>query len=421
MKKFIPEFILSLYHRCLSPVAAFWYGRPSRKLVVIGVTGTNGKSTVVDLTHKIFAAAGYRVASASSVRFIIDDREWQNDLKMTMPGRFFLQKFLWQALQKKCDTVILEVTSEGIKQSRERAIEFDVAALTNVTPEHIESHGGFHRYLAAKKKLFRELARSRKPHKAIVINGDDPHVEQFLKFLPENAWVYGLYLKEGAYTHEVKPQTCFVRHDAIHLTYQKIDFNLRLRGEFNAYNALCALTIALSRGIDISVARAALESSGGVAGRLEYVQEKPFSVVVDYAHTPDALTKVYGSLKPHTKRLICVLGAAGGGRDKWKRPEMGKIASKFCDDIILTDEDPYDEEPASILEDIKKGIEKKMPEVLLDRKEAIATAIKKAQAGDTVIITGKGSEPWMMARGGKKIPWDDREIARKILSEVPKT
>lgn len=422
MKHLIPFFILNIYHRALALVAAITYRFPSKNLIVIGVTGTNGKSTTVDLTHRIFVAAGFRVASVSSLRFIIADREWKNELKMTMPGRFFIQKFLRDAVDAKCDIAIIEVTSEGIRQSRHSHIDFDVAAVTNVTPEHIESHGSFEKYRAAKLKLFEAVARSPKHGKAIVINGDDPSAMLFLHTQRSEAWIYGLKQdKWDTLGHAVIPQAHAVRDDSIQFISQGIEFVIKMRGEFNLYNTLCATTIALSRGIAPETIRDAFIGVSGISGRMEFITNPPnsiFSVVVDYAHTPDALSNVYETLSKKDNRLLCVLGSAGGGRDKWKRSEMGKIADKYCEEIFLTNEDPYDEDPEDIIQEVAKGIIQKKPNIILNRKDAIEAAIKKAGADDTVIITGKGAEPLMMLDGGKKISWDDREVVRDILNDV---
>lgn len=419
MRRFIPQSVFFLYHWALALLGAFWHMFPSRHIIVIGVTGTNGKSTVVDLTHKIFEHAGFRVASASSIRFIINDREWKNELKMTMPGRFFLQRFIWEAVQKKCDVVILEVTSEGLRQYRHSFIHFDTAALTNITPEHIESHGGFDKYRSAKLKLFRAISSSSKRSKSIIINGDDPSAELFLQYHRSEAWIYGFKRDHWEkFGKKVEPQSYKVGDTEISFVYKNIDFHLKLLGEFNLYNALCAMTIALSRGIEPKIIREAFESVSSIPGRLEYVTRPPrtaFSVVVDYAHTPDALFNVYKTLKDKRRKLICVLGSAGGGRDRWKRSEMGKLADQWCDNIILTNEDPYDEDPELIIKDIEKGIEQKRATVIIDREEAIRAGVAMAGPDDTVVITGKGSEPWMMISGGRKLAWDDRNVVQKIL------
>lgn len=395
-----------IYHFTLAWFAAAFYWFPSRHLTIIGVTGTNGKSTVVELLYHIFEEDGFSTASISSLHFRMQEREWRNDLKMTMPGRFSIQRFLWEARRKGCRIVILEITSEGIKQFRHKFIKFRAAVLTNMTPEHIESHGSFEKYREAKAKLFKNSSIH-------ILNSDEENLEYFKK-IPAKERVF--------YCAKDFPK----------------DIALKLRGEFNKANAMAALTTAEVFGVKRENIKKALENIENIPGRLEFVQRKPFAVVIDYAHTPDALRKVYQVLREreastpsentvpsspanttHPHQLICVFGAAGGGRDKWKRPELGKIAAEFCDEVFLTNEDPYDENPQAIIEDIEHGLLRGARIInykkILDRKEAIQTAITDAKNGDTVIITGKGSEPWLMMEHGKKIPWDDREVARQAF------
>ncbi len=401
IKKFIPPFLLDFYHLGLAFLGAVIYRFPSRNLVVIGVTGTKGKSTVVDFCHRIFQAAGFKVASLSSIRFKINNKEKPNLLKMTMPGRFQIQKFFRQALNQGCQYMVLEVTSEGISQHRHEFIRFNAAVFTNLSAEHIERHGSFENYKKAKGKLF---SVTKNIH---IINVEDENAKYFLQFPARKKITYGL--SQGD------------------INNKNIKLQLQLPGEFNIYNALAAIGVGLSQGISLEICRKAIEKTAGIPGRMETVVEKPFKVIVDYAHIPDALEKVYQTLNNLTPeayglkpKLICVLGSAGGGRDKWKRPEMGKIAANYCDKIILTNEDPYDEEPFQILNQIEAGIVKaKSPVIkILDRKEAIKKAITLAEPGDTVIITGKGCEPWLMLAHGQKIPWDDRAIVREEFKKL---
>ena len=389
-------------------------GRPS-KLKIIGITGTNGKTTVTHLATDILEGAGYKVASISSLRFKIGEHEWKNELKMTMPGRMKIQKFLRRAVDAGCRYVVMEVTSEGIKQHRHNFIDFDTAVFTNLTPEHIESHGGFDKYREAKGKLFKNVKTS-------IVNLDDENAGYFLRFEAGKKWVYSIstlhYIKDSSH-HLLLASNQKISASGISFNVRDTEFNLQLLGKFNIYNALAAICIGLSQGINIETAKFALEKSNGIPGRMEVVAREPFSVVVDYAHTPDALEKVYETIKDITRgKMICVLGSAGGGRDKWKRPEMGRIAAKHCGEIILTNEDPYEEPPEKILEDIEVGLAGfDGYEKILDRKEAIKKALQNAKPGDAVIITGKGAEPWMITKGGK-VPWDDREIVREIFSSL---
>jgi len=376
LKKLTPKPLLSLYHYCLAFLGTFFYGFPSRKLTVIGITGTSGKSTVAELISAILEQAGNKVALISSIKFKVGEREEPNKLKMTMPGRFKIQKFLREALKANCKYVILEVTSEGIKQHRHKFINFKIATFTNLSKEHIESHGSFEKYREAKLKLFQETKDTH------IINLDDRNADSFWKVPAKNKINYTL--KDS------------------HL----IPKSFSLLGTFNIYNAIAATKIALALNIPLAVCQKALENFKQIEGRMEIVNQDPL-VIVDYAHTPESLKQVYKTLKD--KSLVCVLGSCGGGRDKWKRPVMGKIASQYCQKIIITNEDPYDEDPMEIINQVARDIQ---AEKILDRREAI----KKALTLDgTVIITGKGSEPWMCLANGKKIPWDDRKTVRELL------
>lgn len=413
-EKIIPHFLFSFYHYLWPFFGAFIYRFPSRKLKVIGITGTNGKTTVAHLASDMLEGAGYKVASISSIRFKIGEQEWKNELKMTMPGRMKIHKFLRDAVSARCKYVVMEVTSEGIKQHRHNFINFNTAVFTNLTPEHIESHGSFEKYREAKGELFRN-----KNIKTSIVNLDDENAGYFLEFNADNKWAYTTsprsYPQDDPY---YLLQTTYYKTSSDGVTFRLhgIEFNLPLLGKFNIYNALAAIGIGLSEGLDMQDIKKTLDEAKSVPGRMEVVVRKPYSVVVDYAHTPDALEKAYKTIKDTTDgRMICVLGSAGGGRDKWKRPQMGKIAGRYCEEVILTNEDPYNEPPEKILEDIEKGLAGLgRYEKILNREEAIKKALKLAEPGDAVIITGKGSEPWMMTKEGR-IPWDDREIVKSAL------
>ncbi len=383
---------MSRYHWKLAFLGAFFYRFPSRKIKVIGVTGTNGKSTVVELTAKILEEAGYKVASLSSIKFKIGEKEWLNTLKMTMPGRLKIQKFLREAVSCGCQYAILEVTSEGIKQYRHKFINFEATVFTNLSPEHIEAHGGFEKYREAKGKLFKT---TKKIH---IINIDDENAEYFLQFPANKKYTYGM--NQGD------------------INNKDIKLQLSLIGNFNIYNALAAIGVGLSQGINLERCKTAVEKVKGIPGRMEEIVSQHFKVFVDYAFTPNALEKVYQAIKNNfqPKKMICVLGACGGGRDKWKRPVLGEIAAKYCDEIIVTNEDPYDEDPMKIIDEVAKGTDGKAKKIL-NRREAIRESLKSGQSGDAVIITGKGCEPWIIEKG-KKIPWDDRKIIKEEMEKV---
>lgn len=399
VKKITPNWIITLlrptYHWTLSWLAAFLYGFPSKSLIIIGVTGTKGKSTTVAMITEIFEKSGKLVASVGSVGFKIKDKTWPNTLKMTMPGRFTLQKFLAEAKTAGVQYVIIEVTSEGIAQCRLNGIGIDCAVITNVRPEHIESHGSFEKYIKAKEYLFKIT------HNIHILNSEDYFFNRFLSYHAKKIITYGL---KNAMINGIEWPV-----------------NLALMGSFNNQNALAALSVASAYSIDLDIARSALESIKSLPGRMEVINiNNGVQVIVDYAHTPDSLEAVYNTLRPEINsdkgKMICVLGAAGGGRDKWKRPRFGAIAQKYCDNIILTNEDPYDEDPDEILDDIIKGmtdIGKNKYSIILDRELAIKKAIENSKPNDTVIITGKGSEIYMALANNKKIVWSDKEIISK--------
>ncbi len=408
IKKLIPkpvfDFFAPYYHAGLANLGSILYGNPSKSLKVIGITGTKGKSTTVYLISKIFESTGMPIAAIGSLGFKIKDKEWPNTLKMTMPGRFKLQKFFYEAKKAGCKYIVLEVTSEGIKQKRHLGINFDCAVFTNLHKEHLESHGSFENYYRAKQELF---ARTSNIH---VLNADDKNVELFSKFSSKRTIFYGI--ENG----DLKAANLDLKPDGASFEVYGTKFDINFGGKFNVLNCLAALSVAAMYGIDLPKTKSVLENIKNIPGRMEFVQKEPFGVVVDYAHTPDSLEMVYKTLKNDSQKLICVLGAAGGGRDKWKRPEFGRIADEYCDEIILTDEDPYEENPEKIMNEVASGI-KPGRQVLkiLDRKEAIKTALDKAGKGDIVVITGKGSEISMAVAGGRKIPWSDKEVVRELL------
>jgi len=425
IKKYIPPFLISAYHYKMALLGATIYGFPSKKLIVIGVTGTSGKSTTIDFITRILEATGSKVVSNSSIRFKIAGKEWKNELKMGMPGRFFMQKLLSQGVTAGCKYAVLEVTSEGIRQFRHKFINFDTAVFTNLTPEHIESHGGFENYRNEKIKLFKETKGTH------IINIDDENSKYFLHIPAKKVITFSIKNQESHsdILQNVRVVAEDVRGNSF--TVNGVQFNLKILGNFNVYNALVAIAVAENYGVSLGVCKKALEKVEGMPGRMEVVQKDPFLVVVDYAHTPEQLEQAYKSLKGTSDKkqetsLICVLGSCGGGRDKWKRPVLGKVAEQYCKEIIITNEDPYDENPLSIMNEIESGFSQILNsksetlnvkyEKILDRKEAIKKAINLAKPGDTVIITGKGAEPLMCLKNGKKIPWDDRQIAKEALA-----
>ncbi|MFH0987724.1 MAG: UDP-N-acetylmuramoyl-L-alanyl-D-glutamate--2,6-diaminopimelate ligase [Patescibacteria group bacterium] len=419
-------FLINLYHLSIAFFSALFYRFPSRSIKVIGITGTSGKSTVADLTVAILKESGCRIALLSTIRMLTGEKEEPNLFKMTMPGRGQVQRFLRKAVDNGCQYAIIEVTSEGVIQYRHKFINFDTAVFTNIYPEHIERHGGFENYRAAKGEFFK-IAKN-----IHILNLDDRNVGYFLRFPAKKKFGFTLGQNDSSPAKKnikiIKASGCKEEMDGVSFEIGNFSFRLKIFGAFNIQNAMVSICIALSQGVPLETSRKALEKVSVVPGRMEIVKEKPFRVVVDYAHTPDALYKVYQTLRTKNQqlkiaRMICVLGSCGGGRDKWKRPKLGEIASRFCDKVIITNEDPYDEEPMQIINEVFSGLTEKGKTFslkILDRREAIKNALLSAENGDTVVITGKGCEPWICFKNGRKTPWDDRKIASEILHSLPR-
>jgi UDP-N-acetylmuramoyl-L-alanyl-D-glutamate--2,6-diaminopimelate ligase len=408
IKKFTPAPLLSAYHYTLAMASALRYGQPSKKLFVVAVTGTKGKSSVVELIRSMFVEAGFKTASASTIRFTIGSESERNLFKMTMPGRFFLQQFLRRAANAGATHAVVEMTSEGARQFRHKGIALDALVFTNLSPEHIESHGSFEAYAAAKLSLAKHLEQSSKRPRIIVANLDDAYGKKFLDISVEKKAPFSL---KDAEPYNVDD------HSVRFVFKGKEVFTVPLPGLFNLKNVLATLALGEAMNIPVAVMKKALEHQAPIAGRAErVVKGQPFLVVVDYAHTPDSLKALYETYKNH--RIIALLGSTGGGRDTWKRPAMGKIADEYASTIVLANEDPYDEDPQKIIDEIAKGLSHHTPRVILDRREAIRTVLREAQPGDAVLITGKGTDPYIMGPNGTKEEWSDKKVAEEELAKL---
>ncbi|MEK7501023.1 MAG: UDP-N-acetylmuramoyl-L-alanyl-D-glutamate--2,6-diaminopimelate ligase [Patescibacteria group bacterium] len=398
---------------------------PSRKMIVIGVTGTNGKSTVVELIHAILSSFGLNAAAGSSVRWWIKDQAENNASGLSMAGGWRLQKFLRRAVLAGCQYAVLEVSSQGLVQRRDAGVNFDVAVITNLRPEHIESHGSFEKYRAAKAKLFKKLCFRKGGVKKInVVNLDDPSAFYYTNFKAAEHWGYGLFeVNKRSGLECIVPQSIKFLSDGTAFELDGERYESSLVGDANLYNILAAVAVTQALKVPRRHVKAALKNFKGTPGRMEIIQQEPFMVCIDYAHTPDALESLYRlarSLWVREKgRLIAVFGAAGGGRDKWKRPQMGAIAEKFCNEIVLTEEDSYDEDPENIIHDIAAGLKEKNCRKIVDRRLAVREALQLARPGDAVLITGKGAEKTMRTRFGS-LPWDERRVVLEELAKLSK-
>ena len=411
LKKIVPEPVVRAfrkpYHAALAFLMAASYGFPARKLTIIGVTGTKGKSTVAEMLFSILRSSGRKTALLSTIRFAIEDASEPNKYKMTLQGRGFAQAFMKKALAAGCTHVVIELTSESVLQYRHWFLSLDGLIVTNIQKEHLERHGGFEGYVAAKRALVETLARSAKRERVLVTNIDVPESAAFLS-------IKRITKAIGFSMSELSGVASDEQH--VEFDYAGTHFSLPLPGTFNAMNALSAIKLCETFGVAHADSKRALSALPPVRGRVEHVDAgQDFIAVVDYAHTPDSLKALYGAFPNHRK--ICVLGNTGGGRDTWKRPEMGRIADETCDTVILTNEDPYDEDPRAIIDAMASGM-KRAPQIIMNRREAIRAALRAARPGDAVLISGKGTDPYIMEAGGKKTPWSDAQVVREELERL---
>lgn len=411
IKKIIPKKVFSFaqpfYHYFLAFASAVCYGFPSKKLKVIGITGTKGKTTTTELVASVLRSAGYKVAMANGIHFVIGGSDKRNLYKMSMPGRGFMQKFLKSALKEHCDWVVLELTSEGSKQFRHKFIELDAFIFTNLQPEHIESHGSFEKYKHAKIKLAEGL--DKKPHSILITNATDQASKDFIAHSKASKKI----------SYSIESYRPFKTDDGIEIRLKSSTIYSKLIGEFNVSNIVATITFAETIGINEKIIKEGIENVEVVPGRAERVISKDnLEVYVDYAHTPDSLIALYSSFPDKNK--VCVLGNTGGGRDTWKRPAMAEIAEKYCDNIILTNEDPYDEDPRKIVNEMSDAILDKDAEIIMDRRLAINKAMKIAsqKENSVVLITGKGTDPYIMGANGSKEPWSEAEVVREEFEKI---
>ena len=423
LKQLIPERhpLRLLYHKIKAVIAAVVYGFPANKMIVIGVTGTNGKTTTTNLITNILNKAGHKVGMTSTVNFQVGDRRWTNDTKQSTASPFKLQKLLKQMVEADCKYAVVEVTSHAITQSRVFGINFDVGIITNVTADHLEYHGGFDDYLNAKGKLFEKVSKGKKKfgvEKVLIANADDEHFKYFDQFVADRKLTYGLK-SATVYAEKIEKRpegSSFI----LHVPNYSMPVEVGMPGEYNIYNALGAAAVCMALEVPMEMIRDGLKESSSVAGRFEHVEAgQDYAVIVDYAHTPDALESLFSLYRRLTSgRLLVVFGATGGGRDKAKRSAMGKAANESADQIFVTNDDPYTEDQWEIIDQVCEGIPRKEGRGLWkipDRRQAIRLALTMAKAGDTVVVAGKGAEEIMMI-DGKKIPWNDKQVITELLS-----
>ena len=409
----VPQLVVDRTRRALADAADAWFGRPSERLSVIGITGTDGKSTTAALTAEALRGVGRRPGEIGTVFVTVGDERRPNTDRTTTPEALELQALLAAMVDAGNDSVVMEATSHGLALERTRNCRFDIGVLTTVTSEHLEFHGTLEAYRAAKAKLVEEAPIA-------VLNADDATFGYFRPRARDRVLTYGIETDADLRASALRSDATGTQFDLVTPTWSG-SVRLPLPGRFNVSNALAALGVVEALGLDLATATASLGTSSGVPGRMETIAAgQPFGVIVDYAHTADSLRKVLDILRPLARgRLIVVFGSAGE-RDQVKRPAMGRVAAEAADLVIVTDEDPRLEDPRRINEEIAAGAraagarDSERLWVVADREEAIATAVGMARPDDVILLAGKGHEASMIY-GTTKRPWDDREAAQRAL------
>ncbi len=383
-------------------------GHPERKLRMIGVTGTNGKTTVTTLIRNILSDSGIKTLLTGTVCNRLGEESLPSGLTTPKPPELY--SLLSRAVLSDCEACVAEASSQALAQGRLEGIAFDAAVFTNITRDHLDYHGTFENYLAAKKKLFEHS-------KVSAVNLDDPRADEIIAASSGKTVTFSTVLDCADYTAK-----------NISLLPEGVSFELVSKGRiehinfaspglFSVSNAMAAAVCAINLGVDPRSAAQSLARSKGVCGRLERVEcGTPYSVIIDYAHTPDGLEQVLRALRPSCRGKLIVLFGCGGDRDKTKRPLMGAVACKYADTVIVTSDNPRSEEPMKIIGDILKGTDKKRRGLFIeeDRRRATALALSLAKPGDTVLLAGKGHEKYQLICG-EKLPLDERETVREIL------
>lgn len=419
----VPQVVVSSTRHKIADIADRFYSSPSKGINLIGITGTNGKTTVTHLIQKIFEENGQKCALIGTLGYKLSSNGEYRDAKHTTPQAPELQATLRMIKDvEKIDNVVMEVSSHALDQNRVGGCRFNGAVFTNLTQDHLDYHITMDNYFKAKALLFEHL----KEGNFAVINADDEYGDRFISVVPEGVKVftYGVKQQSDVMAKDIQfslngAEFTLVTGDHINSAGSKeYKVNLHMNGMFSVYNVLAAITTGLALGIDIEVALKALQNVKGVAGRFEVVVKKPL-VIVDYAHTPDGLENVLKSAReitPKDGKLICLFGC-GGDRDATKRPKMGAIAERLADKIVITSDNPRSEDPQAIITDIIAGLKSVNTESVIvepDRGTAIGLLKTIANNNDVVLIAGKGHEDYQILKD-KTIHFDDREEARKVF------
>lgn len=419
LKPLVPKVLLrhtvNAFHFLEAVVANIAYRFPAKDMRFVGVTGTNGKTTTCNMIGSILEADGHTVGINSTAVLKVAGEHWDNDLALTTGNPFQLQKLLRRMKQAKCDWVIVEAGSHGLVQHRMLGINFDVAVFTNLTQDHLDYHHTMEEYAAAKGRLFAHSPS------VMSLNRDDEWFDFFNRYGAEHKITYGTSPEADCRIVEAKMNLKGTKLK-LKLDDRILEVDLKLPGKFNAYNAIAAASTTYAMDVSLEAIKSGLEAIESVPGRMQLIEEgQDYSVIIDHAHTPDALENLYGAVRMLMKgRLISVIGA-DGDRDPGKRQPIGEISAKNSQIVIVTDQEPYTEEPSGIRKTVIKGIKTVRHGVkyyeIADRREAIKKALSFAKKGDVVLIPGLGNQLTRGVADGK-MEWDDRAVTRELLHET---
>ncbi|RWZ60697.1 UDP-N-acetylmuramoyl-L-alanyl-D-glutamate--2,6-diaminopimelate ligase [Halobacillus fulvus] len=409
----VPVIRVNDSRRALAQVASKFYHHPTSKLPVIGITGTNGKTTVAYLIDELFSHDHKKTAMIGTIQVKIGNRTLP--VKNTTPDALTIQKYFHQMVEEKVEAAIMEVSSHALDQGRVFGCEFDVAVFTNLTRDHLDYHDGFEDYLRAKSLLFAQLGNgyNRKRDKIAVVNNDSVSSGKIIRSTAQPFLTYGIEQQADLMATDIRLQetgTCFI----MKTPKGEVAIDSPLMGRFSIYNMLAAAAVGIIFDLPLSLIQHSFENTKGIPGRFESIREgQPFGVVVDYAHTPDSLESVLETISAFCRGSVRVVVGCGGDRDREKRPQMADVAMKYGEQVIFTSDNPRTEDPAQIFHEMTSHL-KEGYEVMDDREEAIRCALTSAREGDVVLIAGKGHETFQEINGDRR-HFDDREVARRIL------
>ncbi|WP_027408229.1 UDP-N-acetylmuramoyl-L-alanyl-D-glutamate--2,6-diaminopimelate ligase [Anoxybacillus tepidamans] len=412
----VPVIIVRDSKRAMAVLADAFYGQPTHQLHLIGVTGTNGKTTTTHMIEHIFRKSKKKTGLIGTVHIKIGDKTYE--VQNTTPESLVLQKTFKQMVDENVDVAIMEVSSHALHMGRVHGCDYDVAVFTNLTQDHLDYHRTMEEYRLAKGLLFAQLGNRfdhRRP-KFAVLNHDDPASEQYKHMTAATIITYGIDRPSDIMAKNIDVTSGGMVFDLV-TPYETVRIKTKLIGRFNVYNVLAAAAACLVSGIALSTIVEAIEELSGVPGRFETVDEgQDFTVIVDYAHTPDSLENVLKTIRQFARGRVCVVIGCGGDRDRTKRPLMAQIAVQYADTAIFTSDNPRSERPEDILKDMENGVVGQRYVSIVDRKEAIRYAVHNASEGDVILIAGKGHETYQII-GDRTLHFDDRLVAREAIKE----